>query len=64
LWRNANELIDIQGDVFNIVLYSMTLRDVEDLDGALNQIYKVKKMERSLFLFFIHVLNLKKTSRF
>lgn len=52
--RNANELTDIQDDVFDIVLCSMMLMDVEDLDGTLKEIHRVIKQNGRVFISILH----------
>jgi ubiquinone/menaquinone biosynthesis C-methylase UbiE len=54
LRRNANELTDIQDDVFDIVLCSMMLMDVEDLDGTLKEIHRVIKQNGRVFISILH----------
>lgn len=54
LRRNANELTDIQDGVFDIVLCSMMLMDVEDLDGTLKEIHRVIKQNGRVFISILH----------
>lgn len=54
LKRNANELIDIQDDLFDIVLCSMMLMDVEDIDGTLKEIHRVLKQNGRVFISILH----------
>lgn len=54
LRQNANELTDIQDDVFDIVLCSMMLMDVEDLDGTLKEIHRVIKQNGRVFISILH----------
>lgn len=54
LLRNANELDDIPDSKYDIVLSSMMLMDVEDLDGTLKEIYRVIKPRGKVFISILH----------
>lgn len=51
---NANALIDIPENCYDVVLCSMMLMDVEDLDGTLKEIYRVLKPEGTVFISILH----------
>lgn len=51
---NANELQDIPENYFDVVLCSMMLMDVEDLDGTLKEIYRVLKPNGTVFISILH----------
>ncbi|SHJ65445.1 Methyltransferase domain-containing protein [Anaerocolumna jejuensis DSM 15929] len=50
----ANELFDLQQDEYDIVLCSMMLMDVEDLDGTLKEIHRVLKSTGKVYLSILH----------
>lgn len=52
--RNSNDLYDIQGSAFDIVLCSMMLMDIEDLEGTLKEIYRVIKPKGKVFISMLH----------
>jgi SAM-dependent methyltransferase len=54
LLRNANELEEIQDSEYDIVLCSMMLMDVEDLDGTLKEIHRVLKPKGKVFISILH----------
>ncbi len=54
LLRNANELEEIQDSEYDIVLCSMMLMDVEDLDGTLQEIHRVLKPRGKVFIYILH----------
>ena len=47
-------LNNIGDDYYDIVLCSMMLMDVEDLDGTLKEIYRVLKKNGKLFISILH----------
>lgn len=51
---NANTLNDINDDYYDIVLCSMMLMDVEDLDGTLKEIRRVLKSNGNVFISILH----------
>lgn len=51
---NANTLNDINDNHFDIVLCSMMLMDVEDLDGTLKEIHRVLKQNGKVFISILH----------
>lgn len=51
---NANTLKDISGNYYDIVLCSMMLMDVEDLDGTLKEIRRVLKQNGKVFISILH----------
>jgi 2-polyprenyl-3-methyl-5-hydroxy-6-metoxy-1,4-benzoquinol methylase len=63
LRRNANELANIQDGIFDIVLCSMMLMDVEDLDGTLKEIHRVLKHNGRVFISILHPCFKPKESR-
>lgn len=54
LCRNANELTGVIDNTYDIVLSSMMLMDVEDLDGTLKEIYRVIKPKGRVFISILH----------
>lgn len=52
--RNSNDLYDIQENTFDIVLCSMMLMDIEDLEGTLQEIYRVVKAKGKVFISINH----------
>lgn len=54
LCRNANELTGIADNTFDVVLCSMMLMDIEDLDGTLKEIYRVIKPNGRVFISILH----------
>jgi 2-polyprenyl-3-methyl-5-hydroxy-6-metoxy-1,4-benzoquinol methylase len=54
LCRNANELTGIIDNTYDVVLCSMMLMDVEDLDGTLKEIYRVIKQNGRVFISILH----------
>lgn len=52
--RNSNDLYDIGDSAFDIVLCSMMLMDIEDLDGTLQEIYRVIKPKGKVFISINH----------
>ena len=52
--RNANELFGMKQDEYDIVLCSMMLMDVEDLDGTLKEIHRVLKSTGKVYLSILH----------
>lgn len=52
--RNSNDLFDIDSDQFDLVLCSMMLMDCEDLDGTLQEVYRVLKPGGKLFASVLH----------
>lgn len=54
LCRNANELTDIIDNTYDVVLCSMMLMDVEDLDGTLKEIHRVTKPNGRIFISVLH----------
>ncbi len=54
LCRNANELTGIIDNTYDVVLCSMMLMDVEDLDGTLREIYRVIKPNGRAFISILH----------
>lgn len=54
LCRNANELTGIIDNTYDVVLCSMILMDVEDLDGTLKEIYRVIKPNGRVFISILH----------
>lgn len=52
--RNANDLYGIDSNRFDIVLCSMMLMDVEDLDGTLKEVHRVLKADGKLFASVLH----------
>lgn len=56
--RNSNDLYGIADNTFDMVLCTMMLMDVEDLNGTLKEIFRVLKPHgQVLFLCCIRVLN-------
>ncbi len=51
---NANALESIDSDSFEIVMASMSLMDVEDYDGALNEVWRVLRPDGRLFMSITH----------
>lgn len=51
---NANILSGINDNYYDIVLCSMMLMDVEDLDGTLKEIYRVLKQNGRVFISILH----------
>lgn len=51
---NCNNLCDIDGESFDIVLCSMMLMDCEDLEGTLKEIYRVLKKDGILSASILH----------
>lgn len=51
---NANTLNDINDNYYDIVLCSMMLMDVEDLDGTLKEIHRVLKQNGKVFISILH----------
>lgn len=51
---NANKLDNIKDNCYDIVLCSMMLMDVEDLDGALKEIHRVLKKGGRVFISLLH----------
>lgn len=51
---NANVLDDFSDNQFDIVLCSMMLMDVEDLDGTLKEIHRVLKPKGTVFISILH----------
>lgn len=51
---NANELNGISENCYDVVLCSMMLMDVEDLDGTLKEIYRVLKPKGTVFISILH----------
>ena len=51
---NANNLNDIDSNCFDVVLCSMMLMDVEDLDGTLTEIHRVLKPKGTVFISMLH----------
>lgn len=52
--RNSNDLYDIQDNIFDIVLCSMMLMDIEDFEGTLKEIYRVIKPKGKVFISILH----------
>ncbi|SMC18706.1 Methyltransferase domain-containing protein [Clostridium acidisoli DSM 12555] len=52
--RNSNDLYDIQDNIFDIVLCSMMLMDIEDIEGTLKEIYRVIKPKGKVFISILH----------
>lgn len=52
--RNSNDLYDIGDGTFDIVLCSMMLMDIEDLDGTIQEIYRVIKPKGKVFISILH----------
>ena len=52
--RNSNDLYDIADEVFDVVLCSMMLMDVEDLSGTLKEIKRVLKRQGKVFITILH----------
>lgn len=51
---NANTLNDINNNYYDIVLCSMMLMDVKDLDGTLKEIHRVLKQNGKVFISILH----------
>lgn len=51
---NANSLNGINENYYDIVLCSMMLMDVEDLDGTLKEIHRVLKPHGTVFISILH----------
>lgn len=51
---NADSLISLKDNHYDIVLCSMMLMDVEDLDGTLKEIYRVLKPSGIVFISILH----------
>lgn len=51
---NANALNDINENYYDVVLCSMMLMDVEDLDGTLKEIHRVLKPNGIVFISILH----------
>lgn len=51
---NANALNGIQKNYYDLVLCSMMLMDVEDLDGTLKEIHRVLKPKGTVFISILH----------
>lgn len=54
LYRDANELTGIIDNTYDVVLCSMMLMDVEDLDGTLKEIHRVLKPKGRVFISILH----------
>lgn len=54
LLRNSNDLYGIKDSTFDVVLCSMMLMDCEDLDGTLNEAYRVLKTGGVLIASVLH----------
>ena len=54
LLRNASELSGIQNAEYDVVLCSMMLMDVEDLEGTLREIHRVLKSKGKVFISILH----------
>lgn len=52
--RNSNNLAGIEDNSFDLVLCSMMLMDVEDLDGTLKEIHRVLKYNGEVFISILH----------
>lgn len=52
--RNSNDLYGISDNTFDIVLCAMMLMDVEDLNGTLQEIYRVLKPQGKVFISILH----------
>ncbi|WMJ86961.1 class I SAM-dependent methyltransferase [Anaerocolumna sp. MB42-C2] len=61
--RNANQLDEIQDGGYDIVLCSMLLMDVEDLNGTLKEIHRVLKPKGKVFISILHPCYKPKESR-
>lgn len=51
---NANALTGIPDNCYDVVLCSMMLMDVEDLDGTLKEIHRVLKPKGTVFISILH----------
>lgn len=51
---NSNTLNEIDDNYYDIVLCSMMLMDVEDLDGTLKEIHRVLKQNGKVFISILH----------
>lgn len=51
---NANELSNIAENYFDVVLCSMMLMDVENINGTLQEIHRVLKPEGTVFISILH----------
>lgn len=51
---NANTLSGVNDDYYDIVVCSMMLMDVEDLEGTLKEIYRVLKQNGRVFISILH----------
>ena len=51
---NANALIGIPENCYDVVLCSMMLMDVEDLDGTLKEIHRVLRPKGTVFISILH----------
>ena len=51
---NANALNDINENYYDVVLCSMMLMDIEDLDGTLKEIHRVLKPNGTVFISILH----------
>lgn len=51
---NASALNDIETNRYDVVLCSMMLMDVEDLDGTLKEIHRVLKPSGTVFISMLH----------
>ena len=51
---NANQLNNIPDNYFDIVLCSMMLMDVEDMDGTLQEIHRILKPKGTVFISILH----------
>lgn len=54
LLQNSNDLNKLQDYEFDLVLCSMMLMDVEDLDGTLNEMHRVLKHSGKVFISMLH----------
>ncbi len=52
--RNSNNLYGLEDNIFDDVLSSMMIMDVEDLNGTLKEIYRVLKPGGKVFISMLH----------